>query len=181
MQEIWKDVVGYEGLYKVSNLGNVISNRRNYKCGTRYLSSYDKGGYRRVSLVVNCQKKNLLVHRLVAEAFIPNPENKNAVNHIDGCKTNNCVDNLEWVTNQENTAHAIKIGLRPPDAPYRIRRGADNSRSKKVLQYDLDGNLIAEYACSREAAEAIGSIKDSILRCCRGERMTHRGFVWKFK
>ena len=110
MQEIWKDVVGFEGLYKVSNFGNVISTRRNYSKGTWYLKPFYNGGYLRVSLVVNCKKKSFLVHRLVAEAFIPNPDNRDTVNHIDGCKTNNHVENLEWTTPSENQIHLVKGG-----------------------------------------------------------------------
>lgn len=111
MQEIWKDVVGYEGLYKISNLGNIISARRNYNKGCKYLTPFENDGYDRVTLVVNYKRKNYLVHRLVAEAFIPNVEQKEVVNHIDGNKKNNTVDNLEWVTKQENTFHAINTGV----------------------------------------------------------------------
>lgn len=181
MIEVWKDVVGFEGLYKVSNLGNVVSARRNYKNGVKYLTPFDNGGYLRVTFVVNEKRSNHLVHRLVAEAFIPNPDNKDSVNHIDGCKTNNRLENLEWVTRSENTIHAITTGLRVPNVPHRPMRGADSCRSKKVYQYDLNGKFVKEWDCAEYAATELGFNKLSILRCCRGVRRTHKNFIWKFR
>lgn len=116
MTEIWKDIKGYEGLYQVSNLGRVksldIVDRlgRKHKSNIKYQN--DNGnGYLIVNLKHNGKQKNHLVHRLVAEAFIENPENKKEVNHIDGDKLNNRVDNLEWVSRSENLKHAFKLGL----------------------------------------------------------------------
>lgn len=118
--EIWKDVVGYEGLYKVSNLGQVRSldrevkikgNNTKIKPG-RILKPYLIYGYPVVILYdKNSRPKKGKVHRLVAIAFISNPENKPEVNHIDGIKTNSCINNLEWVTGNENKAHAVRLGL----------------------------------------------------------------------
>lgn len=180
MQEIWKDVVGYEGLYKVSNFGNVMSFQPNCRNHSQYLAPFDNGGYFRVTLTKNRKRTNHLVHRLVADAFIPNPESKEAVNHIDGCKTNNHIDNLEWVTKGENTRHAIKIGLRPSYVTPKGYKRTKRYRSKKVYQYDKNGNLLKEWDCAIEAAEALGFTKNFILRCCRGERMTYMGFIWRF-
>ena len=109
----WKDIQGYEGLYQVSNLGEVRSLKYKGRNNIKILKgASDKDGYRRVALFdkEKCRKE-YRIHRLVAEAFIPNPENKPQVNHIDGCKYNNIVQNLEWCTNQENHIHAWKTGL----------------------------------------------------------------------
>lgn len=115
MKEIWKDIEGYEGLYQVSNLGQVKSLERtiivkNCKQSKTYpecikIPFPNKKGYLRVQLYKNNKRRNLRVHRLVALAFIPNPDNKPKVNHIDGDPTNNVVSNLEWVTGEENRAH----------------------------------------------------------------------------
>lgn len=110
MNEIWKDVVGFEGLYQVSNLGNVKSLDRlvTYSDGRQIthkgkeIIPLDNHGYLRVSLSKNGEKKEYRVHRLVALAFIPNPDNKPYVNHLDEVKSNNFVDNLEWSTKDEN-------------------------------------------------------------------------------
>lgn len=119
--EIWKDVKGYEGIYEVSNLGNVKSKDRLIvtsknivaKINQRILKKkVTKKGYERLTLSVSGKHKDVGVHRLVAQAFIQNPENKKEVNHIDGNKQNNQISNLEWCTRNENEKHAFKIGLK---------------------------------------------------------------------
>jgi hypothetical protein len=119
MKEIWKDVVGYEGIYKVSNIGNIISCKRlifvNTGCfySKEFLmkTAIDKLGYVRVGLTKNNKKKLWLFHRVIALAFIPNPSNYPMVNHIDGNKSNNSLDNLEWCTASQNISHSFKNGL----------------------------------------------------------------------
>ena len=114
--EEWRDIKDYEGLYQVSNMGRVRSIRngkiRIFKIAEKYLSYYA------VHFRENGINKMFKVHRLVAQAFIPNPENKPCVNHIDGNKWNNRADNLEWVDQSENNLHAIRIGLRKYDQPH---------------------------------------------------------------
>lgn len=134
--EIWKDVKNYEGLYQVSNLGNIKSldrivetkNRGNYlRKGKLQNKSINSFGYESVGFTINSKTKIFLVHRLVAIAFIENPENKPQVNHIDGIKTNNHVYNLEWNTCSENQKHSVRIGLSNPHYP--ILRKELNGRS----------------------------------------------------
>lgn len=108
ISEVWKDIKDYEGIYQISNLGNVKGLKRN-KIKSPTLNSW---GYQVVSLTKpNTKLKSVLVHRLVAIAFINNLENKEQVNHIDGNKTNNCKSNLEWCNQFENMQHAFKLGL----------------------------------------------------------------------
>ena len=127
MEEIWKDIQGYEGLYQISSIGRVRSlNRINHFEGKNQIKKYQCGqllkgkvlkykyvhGYTNVTLYTEKHRhKQYQVHRLVAQAFIPNPNNYPQINHKDGNKLNNCVANLEWVTNQQNREHALKNGL----------------------------------------------------------------------
>lgn len=106
MKEIWKDIKGYEGLYQISNMGRVKRLEDNF------ITQGYKGEYANFTLKKNGISKCFAIHRLVATHFIPNPLNKKEVNHIDGNKHNNCVNNLEWNTHQENTIHSYKTGLR---------------------------------------------------------------------
>lgn len=123
MVEIWKDVVGYEGFYVVSNKGNVKSLKRkvDYRGSKKIIPAQkmtiriDKYGYPRVALCKNGKQKHYRVHRLMALAFIPNPEMKLTVNHKDSNKSNNNLDNLEWATYAENNDHCLKFGKRKFD------------------------------------------------------------------
>ena len=118
MQEIWKDVKGYEGLYQVSNLGRIKSisyfnraNKKTYPRNKILKPLINDKGYLRVDLRKNNKSKKVRIHRIAAEHFIPNPYHFSEVNHIDGNKQNNCVNNLEWCTHSQNMKHAVKLGL----------------------------------------------------------------------
>ena len=132
MEEVWKDVVGYEGFYKISNKGNIKSldryitqsNGFRYLCKGKNLTPHkEKNGYLRVGIAIDLKRKPKSIHRLVAEAFIPNPENKPTVNHENGIKTDNRVENLTWMTNQEQTGHSISEGLQ-------LLKGSSNPNAK---------------------------------------------------
>lgn len=151
MIEIWKDIEDYEGLYKVSNLGRVKrlertdSNGRTLKemiMKTNKNGDEKKGYYERVYLSKDGIKKQMRVHRLVAQSFIPNPDNKQQVNHIDGNKLNNNVNNLEWVTGSENLKHAIDIGLYKPNNTRKL----SDEQALDVLKRLNNKELIKEIA-----------------------------------
>lgn len=132
--EEWRDVVGYEGLYKVSNFGRVKSFQRNK---IMIISPTKCGRYPYVTLFKPGHRKNFFIHVIVARAFHENPENKPQVNHIDGYRKNNCAWNLEWVTSKENARHAIKLGLRTP-AP-------KNPNPPKEIPEDIKQYILKNY------------------------------------
>lgn len=136
MAEIWKPVKDYEGLYEVSNYGNV---RRIWRYGREWIGAckpkHTKDGYLETTLVKNNEYKYIRTHRLVAFAFCDNPQNKTEVNHIDGNKLNNRADNLEWVTSSENQKHAYKVGLQSVS-------GGAISKRKKIKCLEL--NIVAD-------------------------------------
>ena len=170
--EIWKDYKDYEGLYQASNLGRLRSlDRWVSKNGSmqfikgRILKLLNhNAGYLSVNLWKNNKVKTYLVHRIIAEVFLPNPNNYKEVNHKDEDKTNNNVNNLEWC-----------------DAKYNSNYGTRNERlSKSVLQYDLEGNFIKEWKSTMECCRN-GYNQGAVAACCQGKRKTHKGFIWKYK
>ncbi len=190
MEEIWKDVVGYEGLYQVSNLGRVKSLnhvRKNGKSGEymqrgkilQNLTSCCK--YYQVGLSKNGRVKLLTVHRLVAEAFIHNPDNKPQVNHIDGNKLNNCIDNLEWCTRSENQLRAWKNGLQV-FTNNQLKSVTKNGipLAKPVNQYDKNKNFIKRWNSMKEVECSLNIPNSNITDCCKGKRKSAGGFIWKY-
>ncbi|QFP93465.1 UNVERIFIED_ORG: hypothetical protein Xoosp15_200 [Xanthomonas phage Xoo-sp15] len=183
----WKDIKGYEGLYLVSNQGGVHSVRSNKVL--KFGRSGRGGCYYKVDLCNNGEKKTCLVHRLVAETFITNEGNKEQVNHIDGNKLNNCVDNLEWCTREENQQHAWETGLHVHTREVVRNNGKKNiekfngEKRRKVVQYSLDGTYIATFDSMRDAARSLGSIskQGNISECCSGKRGKAYGYKWKYK
>ena len=175
MQEIWVDIKGYEGLYQASNLGNIKS----LLTSKILKATINSSGYFKVELHKKGKTKVLYVHRLIASAFIPNPENKPQVNHKNGDKLCNSIDNLEWVTRSENQKHAIKNGLRSP-SPMLGRFGKLNHNSKSILQCDVSGNIIRKWDSIAEASRYYGCNCSSISNVLNGNRKTCKGYIWKY-
>ena len=168
MVEIWKDILGYEGLYQVSNLGNVMSFWG--KTPKLLRAGKSSSGYLFVILSNhNKSRKNFKIHRLVAQAFLPNPNNYPQVNHKDENPLNNNVSNLEFCTQQYNNQYGTRLE--------RVSRAL----SKPVLQFDKNGIFINEYPSIKDAARKTGVNQGDIVWVCRGKLKTAGGYIWKYK
>lgn len=166
MTEVWKDISGYEGLYQVSNLGRV---KRSFKNGKEnmLIGKRDKDGYTEVILSKNQRKKYYRLHRLVADAFVPNLERKLQINHKDRNKQNNSADNLEWVTGSENVSHTFATGRKIYRRP--------------VIQYTRDMNVVSFWDSIREAGRVLKISEHNINSCCNGKLPTAGGFIWRYR
>ena len=153
-----KDIKNYEGLYAVTPEGEVWSYQKKKFLKHRFI----KGGYFQVSLHKNRKVKYFYIHRLVAEAYIPNLDNLPQINHKDENKANNCVNNLEWC-----------------DAKYNNNYGTHIEKIKKtILQYDLDGNFIREWPSATDVGK---EVRINIVHCLKGYTKTAYGYIWKYK
>ena len=176
--EIWKtaiyDDVVYEGLYQVSNFGNILSlNYRNTGRAELMNPWEDKDGYLKIGLRKNRKTDFILVHRLVAQTFLPNPDNYPQVNHKDENKANNRVENLEWCDGKYNHNYGT--------INQRISKANTNGKlSKPVLQLSLTGELIREYPSANECGRN-GFERSGVIRCCNGKQKTHKGFKFMYK
>lgn len=184
--EVWRDIHGYEGLYKVSDLGRIKSLEKQkgkfFKNSTIMKLSLDKDGYCKVGLSKESKCVSKTVHRLVAFEFIPNPENKKFVNHKKGIKIDNRAIELEWVTQSENEKHAHKIGLKKVSLTGIGRLGVLHKKSKSVNQYDLNGVFIKNWESMNTILLNNNKISTSLIsRCCKNENKTAYGFKWKYK
>ena len=167
--EEWRDIPGYEGKYKASTSGRImttIGKGRPYMPVNRIMKQTRCHNYYKVNLC----GRGVLVHRLVASTFIPNPENKGQVNHKNGDTFDNRVENLEWVTAFENTHHAIHILNKRTERP-----------GKQVSQYSLTGIHLADYNTISDAVKSTGTNISSLIAVCKGKQKTANGFIWKYK
>lgn len=182
-QETFQPISGYEKLYRISNYGRVksvshlinghLGSKR--KSSTKILKCLDNGkGYQTVVLCVNYKKKRQYIHRLVAIAFIPNPEDKPQINHKKGIKIDNRASQLEWCTEQENSIHAHTTGL------IVVPKGKNNHNSVSINQFSTGGEFIKTWDCVREAAEYIGITTQSISGVLRKVNRIAGGFHWAY-
>lgn len=182
-EELWKDIEGYDGKYQISSLGRLRSTYFLDAYGVkRYRIYYIKWseitkGYLGTRLCLNGKMiDSVKAHRLVAEAFIPNPEGLPQVNHIDGNKKNNRVDNLEWCDNQHNAMHAKVNKLNPS-----LQCLSDNCNARAVDKYSLDGKFIETFKCTKEAAMSCNlKCTSRIITACRDWSKTSGGFKWRY-
>lgn len=187
MKEVWRAIHGFEGSYQVSNLGRVKSLSRSsgnaQNISDRLLSlSKERNGYLRVRLWNHQRVTRCLVHRLVAEAFIPNPGDKPQVNHKDGNKLHNHADNLEWVTQSENAKHAIDTGLYVPTVAHLWSGlpGTANPRAKAVDQIDAGGRLIRTWGTLTQAEKHYGFWGGALNRVLARGNKLYKGFYWNY-
>lgn len=195
-KQIWKDIEGYEGLYQVSNTGRVRS--LNYRCTgeTKTIKPRtSKLGYKGVNLCKNGKCKSCYIHRLVALAFIPNPNNYPVVNHKDENPKNNTVENLEWCTQEYNNNYGTrneklskaKKGKHHTEETKRKiskgHKGKNHPKAKPILMSTLDGEFIRRFECVADANEFLDKDRQNknICKCARGEQKTAYGYIWKYE
>ena len=177
-REIWKQIAGYEELYEISSFGNVRSldrvvphtTKRQKRCAGKTIShDINWAGYHRVTLFKEHKRTRYAVHRLVAEAFVPNINNLPQINHKDENPHNNCASNLEWCDNKYN----INYGTRTERASSHLR--------KPVLQLDMNGAVVGRYISQNEAERQTGILQSCISRVCLGGARQSGGYIWRYE
>ena len=183
MEERWMDIKGYEGLYRVSNFGRVLSVSKTFKTGKNHSivrtypdtimsPSKTKKGYLRVNLFKEGRLKAFQVHRLVAEAFIPNPNNYPEVNHINEVKDCNIVENLEWCTTRYNIEYSTGFST--------IYNAIEKTK-RPVVQLTLADDYVKEWPSITEACKALRLNPANVCLCCNGKRNKCGNYKWKYK
>lgn len=162
-KEEWRQVVEHSN-YEVNQFGEIRHKQRKHILKPRS----NNGGYQYVNFKVDGKNTNFAVHRIVANAFIPNPNGYTEVNHKDYDRTNNCVENLEWVTSSQNKSHAFQ------------KKENKEIRGKAVIQFDKQGAYITTYTSVSEAAEVLECTVGAISNCCLGRTKTSQGYRWSF-
>jgi len=185
---MWKEIPGYEGLYSVNELGEVLSHEKTIKRNKFGLITFPKKilqqennhEYKRVQLYKNKKSKHFRVHRLVALAFIPNPENKKTVNHINGVKTDNKLVNLEWATNSENEKHSYSVLNKK--VTFERKKGSESHSAKKIMQFSIDFKFIKIFGSATEASQITKTTRSNICHAARNfkQNKTAGGFRWQY-
>lgn len=174
VNEEWRPVAGYEGLYEVSNFGRVKSlNYNNTNCKKNLKPRFIKCGYKTIYLNKNNIQKGFLIHRLVYEAFYGTIPEGMQINHINEIKSDNSIWNLNLMTPKENS----NWGTGTKRCTLKRLNG---KMSKKVYQYNIDGEFVREWASTRECGRN-GFHQSSVAACCRGEKLQYKGYIWKYK
>jgi hypothetical protein len=179
--EIWKDLIGFEKLYKISSIGRVKSLGNGKSTNPMYKESkiiktgISTRGYEKIKLFKDGKRYYFNVHRLVADTFLFEKEGKKEVNHKDGNKLNNSVDNLEWVSASENQKHAYRIGLQI------AKKGSENYQSKPIKQLTLDGELIRIFGSINEVTRELGFNTFGIIKCCKKEKKYKTAYKFKWE
>lgn len=178
--EEWRDVIGYEGLYQVSSFGRVKSFCR----GKDKILKHDKNcfGYLNVKLYkCGIKRKHFRVNRLVAQAFIPNPDNLPCINHRNECRTDNSVWNLEWCTHKYNNNYGNHKRKLSKPCGEETKRKLSIINSIPIVQLDMEGNVIREWQSAIEAERQLNISHGNINRCCKRKQKTAKGYRWKYK
>ena len=165
--EVWKDIDGFEGLYQVSNFGNVRGMKRKIN-----LHPETDRGYNRVCLSKNGKLKHYFLHRLVAFAFVSNPFGYTEINHKDENPQNNAAENLEWCCHKYN----MNFGTRTKRAS-----ASRTGKGRVICQYSLSGKFIKQWSAAMEVQRTLNINHSHVIRCCRGFRPTAGGFRWEYK
>lgn len=168
MIEVWKDIEGYEGLYQVSNFGRIKSLNYRHTEKEKIVKQDNSSGYKRVTLYKDGLRYRQLVHRLVAEAFIPNPNNLPEINHKDECTSNNVVTNIEWCMPKYNCNYGTRME--------RITK----TKEKGVVQLTTKGEFIERFKSIANASRETGIDRKTIRECCQGNRNNQRKYIWKY-
>lgn len=180
MKEVWKNIEGYKGQYQISSLGRVKSIERilflkqgGYKVIPEKIMSPEimKLGYLRIQLSKSQEKKKILIHVLVAKHFLPFDGLDKEVNHKDGNKENNCIENLEWVTKSENVQYSYSV----------LKRRKAVHKKRPVKKLSLNGGLLKTFCSIQEAAENINTSTGNMHGACNGRYKTFKGFMWAYE
>lgn len=170
---VWKDIIGYEGLYEVSDTGRVRNKitQRVFRC------SLGTTGYHQVHLRKNSKPRTYLVHRLVAQAFLINENKLPQVNHVDEDKSNNDVSNLEWCTPKQNANHGTRIERITNSINYSV---VGKKNSKPIKQINKDSAVVRIWNSIKECQRETGFDASNIIKCCKGKAKTSYGFLWEY-